>query len=79
MSVCPFTPESVKKAMRQGVCRGYEGHAPTDPIEYWVVIDSATNKSYAPFLCAKCLTVVYVRTVDLDYVTLDFRATPRYP
>jgi hypothetical protein len=76
---CPFTSDSVKKEMMKFVCRGYEGHAPYDPIEYWGTIDSGLGKSYAPILCKKCHSVVYLKTSELDYTTLDFRATPRYP
>lgn len=76
----PYTEASIRKAMREGICRDYEGHVPTPTLEHWGETYSSDGTYYTPFLCKKCKIIVYLKNSSLEAHPFKMsRPTPRYP
>lgn len=78
-----YTDASIKKAMLEKVCRGYEGHTPleTEVVgEFRVPAPDGWfgGTAYVSFLCSKCGCAVYVREDELEIVHPPL-ATPLMP
>jgi hypothetical protein len=78
-----FTLESVRKAMREAVCRGYEGHAPL--LDYtgtyyepdW---DGQIYSRFTAVICEKCRALIYIDVQKLDVVQNPLpMLTPPWP